>query len=242
MHDQPELSVIIPVFNEEADIHKNLLIIEEKLSSLKISYEIIVVDDGSRDQTLEQAKAVNSRHITVLSYDTNRGKGFAVRHGMLAARGQFHAFMDIDLSTSLGTIDIFLARIREGDVHILIGDRKSRPELQKIRQPFYRRFLGQVFTGLSSLCVGRWFNDFTCGFKMFNQKASHLLFQRQLIYRWAFDTELIYIALIHHLRIKEIEVVWNHHNDSTVRPWRDVVTSLNELFQIKVNGLKGLYR
>jgi dolichyl-phosphate beta-glucosyltransferase len=242
MQKNVELSVIIPVFNEELEIIKNLQTVEKKLRSMGISYEIIVVDDGSIDQTLNQVRSYPCREVTVLSYEKNQGKGFAVRHGMLRASGQYRLFMDIDLSTSLEAFDSFLNEMRKNTCDILIGDRKSNPDHQTVKQPFFRRFLGRGFTGLSCLCVGKNINDFTCGFKMFNKKSSDIIFHRQLIYRWAFDTELIYIALLHGLCIRELPVIWQHHGDSTVRPLRDVITSLSELIKIKFNAWKGLYR
>ena len=239
---QKELSVIIPVFNEQEEIDENLRTVEKKLDAMGITYEIIVVNDGSNDNTLEKAKAHASDRLEVLSYETNKGKGFAVRHGMMHARGQYKMFMDADLSTSLDAFDPFMARIREGKYDILIGNRKSNTLKGSARQPFYRRFLGQGFTHLSSIFVGGKIQDFTCGFKFFNTKACEIIFQRQKIDRWAFDTELLYIALLHDLRIGEVPVIWKHHKTSSVRPCLDIFTSLGGLIQMKKNARQGLYR
>ncbi len=237
-----ELSVIIPVFNEEAGILDNLRAVEKKLNAMGIVYEIIVVNDGSTDQTLSKVQTYSSDHTGVLSYEKNQGKGFAVRHGMLHAAGKYKIFMDADLSTSLEAFDLFLARMREDKYDMIIGDRKSNPDNQTVKQPFYRRFLGRGFTRLSCLCIGRDIKDFTCGFKIFNKKAVEIVFQRQKVYRWAFDTELIYIALLHGLRIDEVPVIWKHHHGSTIRPLRDTLTSLSGLIQIKFNAWKGQYQ
>jgi len=207
-----------------------------------IAYEIIVVNDGSTDQTLSKVRTYSSDHTIVLSYGKNQGKGFAVRHGMLHAAGKYKIFMDIDLSTSLEAFELFLARMREDKCDMIIGDRKSNPDNQTVKQPFYRRFLGRGFTRLSCWCIGRDIKDFTCGFKIFNKKAAEIVFQRQKVYRWAFDTELIYIALLHGLRIDEMPVIWEHHQISAVRPLRDIMTSLSGLFQIKFNEWTGQYR
>ena len=237
-----ELSVVLPVYNEEEEILPHLRIIEEKLLALGISYEIIVVNDGSKDSTLSQARAYASPHVKVLSYDKNQGKGFAVRNGMLQAAGQFSVFMDIDLSTSLDAFESFLKRMRETGCDIIIGDRKTSTGSQVVKQPFYRRLLGRGFTYLSCLCVGRYFKDFTCGFKMFNKKSIQIVFNRQKISGWAFDTELIHIACLHGLKIRQVPVSWKHHSASTVRPLKDVFTSLSGLIRIKINSWKGLYR
>jgi len=237
----PELSVIIPVFNEEADILDNLRVVEKKLNAMAVVYEIMVVNDGSSDQTLGQVQTYFSNRVNILSYEKNRGKGFAVRHGMLHAAGKYKIFMDADLSTSLDALDLFLARMREDKYDMIIGDRRSNPGNRTVKQPFYRRFLGRGFTYLSCLCVGRHIKDFTCGFKIFNKKAAEIVFQRQKINRWAFDTELIYIAILHGLRIDQAPVLWKHHPTSTVRPLRDILTSLSGLIQIKFNGWEGRY-
>lgn len=237
-----ELSVIIPVYNEETEIIANLQTVQNKLGSMGITYEIIVVNDGSSDQTLLKAQTYASNNVIVLTYPENQGKGYAVRHGMLHAAGKFRIFMDIDLSTSLDAFDTFLARMRLGDCDLIIGDRKSDPTNQKIKQPFYRRFLGRGFTWLSCICVGYNIKDFTCGFKIFHKKAAEIIFQRQRINRWAFDTEIIYIALSHKLRLGEMPVTWENHHQSTVRPLRDILTSLLGLLQIKINMLQGTYR
>ena len=237
-----ELSVIMPAFNEGLEIHGSIRAVDQKLAAMNVPYEIIIVNDGSRDDTLAKAQTCACGHIKILSYGQRRGKGFAVRHGMIHAQGKYKLFMDVDLSTSLDAVDHFLPRMRDEKYDLLIGDRKSSPGNQGTKQPWHRRFLGDGFIKLSRLCVGRNIKDFTCGFKMFNAAAADILFSRQRTFNWAFDTELIYIALLHRLRIGEIPVVWNHHQGSAVRPIRDIFTSLTGLWTIKWHALKGAYR
>ena len=237
-----ELSVIVPAFNEEKEIHASLSAIEQALKGLGLSYEIIAVDDGSRDGTLAELRAAASGTVKIFSYLPNRGKGFAVRHGMLNSHGRYRLFMDVDLSTSLDAIAEFLQIMRAGNYDVLIAERKSRAQQQKIPQPWLRRFLGNGFIKLSSVCVGRDFKDFTCGFKMFNQKAVEALFPRQRVFDWSFDTELLAIALAQNLRVGEVAVDWSHHQESTVQPAKAIFTSLAGLTKIRWNMCRGLYR
>ncbi len=242
MQPSPELSVIIPAYNEEQEIQASLTTIEAKLRGLGVSYEIIAVNDGSNDQTLAKMTALQGPSVVVLSYASNRGKGFAVKEGMLRARGRYRLFMDVDLSTSLDAIGEFLELMRGGDWDVLIGERKSRLLQQKVRQPWIRQFLGGGFIRLSCFCVGRRFRDFTCGFKMFEHTAAETIFTRQRVFDWSFDTELLAIAVEHKLRIAEVPVDWSHHSGSTVHTFKAVFTSLAGLLKIKTNSLKCLYR
>jgi len=236
-----ELSIIIPAFNEARDIEANVRQLSQKLDTLKLAYEIILVNDGSTDKTLDTMHRMKNAHLTILTYDHNKGKGHAVHLGMEKAQGQYHLFMDADLSTSLDALEIFLNHMRRNDYDMIIGDRQSNRQQQRLAQPFHRRILGKIFIVLSCICVGKIITDFNCGFKIFSKETSKLLFSQQRIYNWAFDTEIIYIAILNKKRIGQIPVVWNHHPSSTVKPWRDVFTSLYDLVRIKCNGLTCMY-
>ena len=234
--------MIIPAFNEEREILDSIRTVEKKLNTMGLPYELILVNDGSRDGTLAKMRECSCGHIKALSYDKNRGKGFAVRHGMIHAVGKYKLFMDVDLSTSLDAVDRFLTHMRNDEYDMIIGDRKSNPPGHVIEQPRHRRFLGNIFIQLSRLCVEKKIKDFTCGFKIFNQKSADAIFKRQRISNWAFDTELICIAIVHRLRIGEIPVVWRHHRGSNVHLIRDICTSLWGLLKIKWNLLRDVYR
>ncbi len=237
-----KLSVILPAYNEGNKIEQNTKLLKKELDSLNINYEIIIVNDGSVDDTLARAQKCESTNIRVLSYTPNRGKGYAVKYGMFHTTGQYRLFMDVDLSTSLDSIEKFWKLMCQNNYDMIIGNRKMDPLLQKVRQPLYRRVLGTGFTWLSSLMIGRRFTDFTCGFKMFTQNAVEVIFKRQKINNWAFDTELIYIALLHRLKIHEVPVEWAHHPGSKVRVRRDMLTSLYGLIKIRANQIRGLYQ
>ncbi|MBI4309402.1 MAG: glycosyltransferase [Candidatus Omnitrophica bacterium] len=243
MSNRPiELSIIMPAFNEAEEIQASIRTVDKKMAAMKAVYEIIVVNDGSRDETLTKAQACACGHIQILSYGQNRGKGFAVRHGMLHSKGKYKLFMDVDLSTSLDAIDQFLMSMHEDKYDVLIGNRKNGPGSTGTGQPWHRRFLGTGYIKLSCLCAGTNIKDFTCGFKMFNAKAADIIFTRQRTFDWSFDTELIYIAILHRLRIGEMGVVWKHHHGSTVRPLRDILISLAGLLKIRWHIFKKDYR
>ncbi len=236
-----ELSVIIPAYNEAAAIKGNVALVVQKLDALKISYEIILVNDGSTDDTLAVMRTLQNHNIHIITYPINQGKGHAVKSGMMSAKGKFHLFMDADLSTSLESIGIFMSHMRNNEYDLILGERVSSTKHRRLHQPFYRILLGKIFTGLSRLCVGRMINDFTCGFKILNSDASRLLFSQQRIKRWGFDTEIIYIAIRNRLRIGQIPVMWNHHPNSKVHALSAVFTSLGDLLYITYNGITGQY-
>jgi len=242
MDKSPELSIILPAYNEGLYIEDSLKKIQDVVDKLNVTYELIVVDDGSTDNTLLKVKRCESSQVKVVTYFQNRGKGYAVKEGMLYAQGKYRLLMDVDLSTSLSAIERFLNLMRTNDYDVVIGNRKTHPHLQKIRQPWYHRFFGKGFTWLSCLMIGCFLNDFTCGFKMYRKEAADIIFKRQRIFNWAFDAELIYIAMQHHLKIHQEPVEWSHHPDSKVRLFNNIVTSLAGLMQMRINGLKGYYR
>jgi len=226
-----ELSIILPVYNESKIIRQNLENINDFLQTLDIEYEVIIVNDGSTDDTLQQTSLITEKHTHVISYTQNRGKGYAVNRGMTAAHGQYRLFMDMDLSTELAEIPKFLHCVRLGNCDICIGNRYST-SLATQKKPWHRALFGKTFSLLSSICTGYQAEDFTCGFKIFSAKASDKIFPRQHIYGWAFDTELISIAHQQGLRIHQESIVWHHHNGSKVNFIRAIPDSLIDLFRI----------
>jgi len=235
------LSVILPAFNEENYIEECILKLQAQLNTLNISYEIIVVDDGSVDCTKQKADQHVSEQIMVMSFPNNRGKGQAIKTGMMSATGAYRLFMDVDLSTSLNEIEKFFLAIQKDGNDVVIGTRKKEPYLLKSRQPFTRRFCGRVFTILSRFFTQTEFSDFTCGFKMFSQKAAEIIFSRQRVQGWAFDSELMLIAAKHNLQICELSVEWSNNKDSKVRLLKDIVSSVLGLIAMRINAWRGIY-
>lgn len=242
MNKPTNLSVIIPCFNESHCLINNLSLITKTLDALNLSYEIILVNDGSTDTTLSLAQQFYHQHVSIISYTTNMGKGYAVKQGMLKANGDYRIFMDIDLSTSLESIQQFLSIINTKPHDIIIGNRKSSKQYQMLSQPFSRQVLGKAFTRLTNCWLGCHHHDFTCGFKMFSKQACAIIFPRLRINRWSFDAEILFIAHLHHLNVVEEPVIWKHQKNSKVRLLKDIMTSLIGLIMIRFNQIKGFYR
>jgi len=232
-----ELSIIFPAYNEEPVIRQNLLQVKKKMDELHLNYEIIVVDDGSTDDTFQQAQWLEDVRLKVLASKPNRGKGYAIKLGMNKAQGAYRLFMDVDLSTSLDEIEPFLTVIRQGQSDLVIGYRNLRQN-----QPWYREFLGKGFTVLSRTLICCDYHDFTCGFKMFTASAGEKIFSRQRIYDWAFDAEILYLAKRGRLKVRSLPVQWQHEGDSKVHLVRDIVNSLISLLKIRWYALRGYYR
>jgi|SRR3989344_2392735 len=237
---QPYLSIVIPVYNEERRV-KNLTQIIPYLKKQKYSWEVIVVNDGSTDKTetkLEQLK--KKLKFEVISYIENRGKGVAVKSGMLKAVGKYRLFLDIDLSTPINEFDKFLPQIKKYD--IVIGSRKMRGSNVVIRQPVIREILGRIFTFLSQKVLGVNISDFTCGFKCFSGKAAEEIFSKQTINGWGFDSEILYIGKSKRKSIKEMAVEWKNDPRTRVKFPNAIIYSLLELIKIKINSYRGLYK
>ena len=235
------LSVVIPVFNEEKRI-KNLKKIDNDLQRFPFGAEIIVVNDGSSDKTMNILKKLSIKtSLKIISYKQNRGKGYAVKRGMLAAHGKYHLFMDIDLSTSLKEIPKFLKTIEKGH-DVVIGSRKIKGAKVVDHQSLVRESMGKSFTALSRLMLELPVSDFTCGFKVFTKDASRKVFRLQQLSRWGFDSEILFIANKSKLRLKEVPVEWKNSTLSKVKFPKDLIGSFIELLQIRINFYKGNYK
>ena len=235
-----ELSVILPVYNEGKIIRSNLEKVNDYLQTLGLEYEIVVVNDGSTDDTLKQVSLMEEKHISIISYEKNRGKGFAVNRGMRAARGRYRLFMDMDLSTELREILKFLKYVQNDMCDICVGNRHAIRLLDQER-PWHRALLGKIFAILSSICIGYRLEDSTCGFKIFTASACEKVFSRQHIYNWAFDSELIAIAHQLGLNIRQEPVAWMHHEGSKVNIFKSLFTSLFGLVKIWYGVLSKQY-
>jgi len=237
--ESPLLSVIVPVFNEEARI-ANLGAITDYFSRRPFSAEIVVVNDGSTDRTLERLGASSSAPAPrVVSYPQNRGKGYAVKRGMLAAEGRFRLFLDIDLSTPLAEFEKFLPYC--GGYGLIIGSRRTAGARLVQRQPFVREILGKGFVRLARVFLGIRVSDVTCGFKCFSREAAERIFRASMIERWAVDAELCFLAKKFGFPIKEVPVTWADDARSQVRLFSALFTSLRDIVLIRVHDLMGSY-
>jgi glycosyltransferase involved in cell wall biosynthesis len=237
------LSLVIPVYNEERRISQSLNLILQFLDGQPFSWEIIVVDDGSHDRTVEIVRQFSEHRegFFIHRNGQNAGKGAAVRAGILQASGDYLLFTDADLSVPIGMISQFLSKLEEG-YDLAIGSRAIPGAIIDERQPLYREFMGKVYTSLSTQILRLDLSDLTCGFKAFRRLAALDLFGRQRLANWSFDSELLFLAKKNNYRIVEIPVVWRNDRGTKVKLWRDVAGSFFGLIQIRLNQWKGLYR
>jgi len=239
------LTVVVPAFDESACIEGSLRSIAAHLESLRDIYpisELIVVDDGSGDDTAERARQVAtslSVRTLVLSYAGNRGKGFALKAGFAASTGERVLFTDADLSTPIETARPLLQAIDAG-ADLAIGSRKRTGARVEVHQPWWRETMGKVFTRLVRLLVAE-VSDATCGFKAFRGDIGRALFASLRIYDWSFDAELLHLANRRELQIDEIPVVWRDQPGTKVRILRDATASGIGLLRIRFNALIGRY-
>lgn len=233
------LSVILPIYNEKKRL-ENLLTITSYLRSKKYTYEVIVVDDGSEKQTKHILTQLRKKiRFIAVHVQTNRGKGYAIQQGMLRATGKYRIFMDIDLSTPIENIEIFLKSLRS--YPIVIATRKSDKSNVLNHQPFLREVMGKMFTRISELVTGVNVSDFTCGFKGFSSTSAKKLFSKSRIERWSFDAEILFLANKYEMKIKEIPINWKNDKETKVVFPRDIFISLTELLQIRLNDMMGKY-
>lgn len=236
----PYLSVVIPVYNESKRIG-GIARIADYLRQQPFSSEIVVVNDGSTDDTLDQLRAYQQQFaLQVVHYQPNRGKGYALRQGMLAACGEYRLFTDVDLSTPIEEFAKFVPLLSQYDV--LIASRRQHQSQVTQHQPKLRETLGQGFTLLSRTILQVPVSDFTCGFKCFSARAAESVFSRLTIERWGFDSEALFLTHRSAFRIREIPVIWQNDPRSKVKLPDDLIRSLSELLTIRLNALRGVYK
>lgn len=241
--EKPYLSLIIPAYNEEARIGKSLDRILRFLDSQRYIFEVIIVDDGSRDRTAAIVEQRFGKHpaIKLQRQPANLGKGMAVQQGMLLGSGDYLVFSDADLSVPIEMLPAFINPL-ENQSDLAIGTRQKSGAVIEVHQPRHRELMGMVYTKLSSWILGVRVSDFTCGFKGFRRDIARDLFSRQRLNNWSFDAEILYLAHRKGYRIAEIPVTWRNDDATKVRLWKDVLTSFFGLLQIRLYDLQGRYR
>jgi len=238
----PFLSLVFPAYNEGSRIVETLTCAVAYLREHDLDGEVVVVDDGSEDDTAEKARAFAAGHpeVRVLSYTPNRGKGGAVRQGMLAARGQYRVFLDVDLATPLEELANLIPLLEAG-ADFVIGSRHCRGATLAVKQRPSRRFMGWVFRKLAGALLPLEVTDITCGFKGFTAQTAEELFGAQRERGWAFDAELIFLARKWNLDLRELPVRWYDSGDTRVQPLRNAVESIRELLRIRRRAREGAY-
>jgi glycosyltransferase involved in cell wall biosynthesis len=238
----PKYSIVIPAYNEAARIPATLRSVVECIRARGWEAEVLVVNDGSTDQTVEvvRAFAQTAPEVRLMENPGNRGKGYSVRAGMLEARGAVLLFTDADLSSPIEEAERLFAAIDEG-ADIAIGSRWLESSRQTHRQPLYRQLFGRCFNGVTRAVMRLPFADTQCGFKAFTRPAAQTVFRLQTIERWGFDPEILLIALKRGFRVVEVPVSWAHDQRTRMSYLRDGFRMLQEIAQIRWNALCGRY-
>lgn len=239
----PDYSIVIPAFNESARLPATLDALYACMNRSGWSAEVIVVNDGSTDDTAEivRKRAHSEPTLKLLQNPGNRGKGYSVRHGMLAATGKYLLFTDSDLSSPIAEAEKLFAALASG-YDIAIGSRWLDGRSSQTRpQPIYRQFFGRCFNLTTRMIMSLPFADTQCGFKAFTRKAAMDVFALQTIEGWGFDPEILFIAMEHGYKIKEITVQWAHDARTRMSYLRNGVQMLAELLTIRWNALCGRY-
>jgi glycosyltransferase involved in cell wall biosynthesis len=240
--EEPQYSIVIPAFNEQARIGATLSRVMECVQERGWQAEVLVVNDGSRDRTAAIVEAAAERYpnLRLIHNPGNRGKGYAVRNGILQARGKIVMFTDADLSAPMEEAERLFAALENG-ADVAIGSRWLDRSRQTLKQPIYRRFFGRCFNWLTRLVMNLPLADTQCGFKAFRSQAAKAIFIRQRIERWGFDPEILYIALRLGMNVKEVAVTWGHDERSRISYLRDGLRMLEELVRVRMYSLAGYY-
>jgi len=248
---EPYLSIVVPAYNEEQRLPATLARILCYLDKQPYEGEVIVVDDGSEDETVEIVRGLLSRHSNLrLIENDHRGKGYAVRSGMLAAQGQVALFCDADLAVPIEETARLLAQLEEG-YDIVIGSREGLGA-QRYDEPWYRHFMGRVFNYLVRIVAVGHYQDTQCGFKCFRGAVARDLFSRLRLYDddaptiegaalTAFDVELLFLALKSGYQVAEVPVEWRYGLHSKVHPVADSIRHFRDVLGVRINDLRGLY-
>jgi glycosyltransferase involved in cell wall biosynthesis len=236
-------SVVIPAYNESARLGASLGKILSYITAQGWAAEVIVVNDGSSDNTAEIVRRLSQENsgLRLVENPGNRGKGYSVRHGMLQASGRVVIFSDADLSSPIEEVPKLLQALDDG-ADIAIGSRWLRAELQTQRQPIHRQLFGRVFNLLLQITLGLQFRDTQCGFKAFRQRAAQEIFTLQRIERWGFDPEILYLARKLRFSVREVPVAWAHSEGTRINPLTDGSRMFWEMLLIRWYDLTGKYR
>jgi dolichyl-phosphate beta-glucosyltransferase len=235
------ITFVIPVYNEEKRIKKTITALKKgfRFSDLKLE-QVIFVNDGSIDNTVKIIQSVKKEieaklkaEIIIITYKRNRGKGYAIRKGMLLSKSDYTLMFDVDMSTPLNQLKTFIPLIKK-DIDVIIGTRKNGQATVVKHQPLYREILGKGFTLLTNFILNTKFTDFTCGFKAFSRYAKNRIFEKAVIQRWAYDAEILYLAKKMNLQIVEVPVLWKNDPATKVKLSKDLIQTLFDLIKIRL--------
>jgi len=238
------ISIVIPAYNEEKRLPATLDAVLACLRARNLDFEVLVVNDGSTDGTpalVERWRAANPE-VRLVSNPGNRGKGYSVRHGMLEAFNDWVLFSDADLAAPIEEADKLLAAVAEQKADAAIGSRAVDRSLIEVHESRFREFAGICFNRIVRLVTGLRFWDTQCGFKLFSRRAAREVFRRQRLDGFGFDVEVLVIARLLGYRTVEVPVRWRHGEGTKVRMLNDSLRMFADVFQIRWNQMKGLYK
>lgn len=249
---EPYLSIVIPAYNEASRLPASLAKMADYVAKYPNPYEVIVVDDGSEDGTVAVVESFASDHpgFQVIKNE-HRGKAYAVRTGILAARGQYILFSDADLATPIQRVGD-LVQCLNGACDVAIGSREGL-SARRFDEPRYRHLMGRAFNLLVQSVAVRGVHDTQCGFKCFRRDVAHDLFRRVRLYGQdspivkggmvtGFDVEILFLARKNGYRVREVPVEWYHKPESKVNPLRDSMRMFRDVLKVRLNDWRGLYR
>jgi dolichyl-phosphate beta-glucosyltransferase len=236
----PDLAIVIPAYNEALRIEATLRDVSTYLRASPWEWEIRVVDDGSADRTAEIVLSVAREEPRIhLQREPHRGKGGAVTAGLLASRARFRFLCDADLSMPIRELSRFLPP-QLADADIAIGTREGVGS-RRVGEPWTRHVAGRAFNTIVRKTMVPGVQDTQCGFKMFTGHAAETIFPRVTVQGWAFDIEVLYIARLRGLRIREVPIEWHYRADSRLRMMRDGAGMMKELLQVRARARRGDY-
>lgn len=238
-----EYSIIIPAYNESARIGVTLNRVLSFIQQQQWNAEVIVVNDGSHDDTqaIVLAYMEKNANLKLLENPGNRGKGYAVRNGMLHASGEILLFSDADLSAPIEEATKLFAAIHN-NADIAIGSRWLKRDTQVRKQPLYRQLGSRGFNLALRTILRLPLKDTQCGFKAFTRPAAQMVFSPQKIERWGFDAEILYLGRKFGLKIEEVPVLWSHSSGTRLHPWRDGIHMLADVVRVRRNSIAGGYK
>ena len=238
--NEPFLSLVIPAYNEAARIGGTLEKIRSYVKSKPFVSEVILVDDGSTDATLDAVGGFPE--VQVLRNDRNHGKGYTVRHGVLEARGRFILFTDADLSSPIEEADKLLSALETSEADAAVGSRALQRELIGVHQPWFREFAGRFFNLLVRMLTGLKLHDTQCGFKLFRRDTTRRAFELQHVEGFGFDPELLFLIERQGGKLIEVPVRWNDNPATKVRFLRDSTRMFLDLVRLRWRARRGEYR
>jgi dolichyl-phosphate beta-glucosyltransferase len=236
---EPLLSIIIPAYNEENRLPRSLDQIVAYVQQQPEPMEVLVVENGSRDRTTEIAEGYAVQHPFIRVLHSQKGKGAAVRVGMMEGRGCYLFICDSDLSMPITEVRKFLPAML-GEYDVAIASREG-PGAHRYGEPAYRHLMGRVFNLIVRILAIPGFQDTQCGFKSFRREVAKEVFAGQTMTGWAFDVEALFVALRRGYRVVAVPIHWYFDADSRVDPLRDTWRMLRDVMRIRINGWRGVY-